>query len=673
MKIALIDLNHMTVGVHTNTVPLGIGLIARYLKEHITGEFDIRMFKDPDKFLRILKSWRPDVLGLAQYSWNSELNLYMAGLVKTLNQACFIVAGGPNLHLARDERTDFLKKHNCVDMCVGYDGEIPFAEIIRRLAAGEKAKDIKRQPPAGCYCHDRASGRLAESDVPPPRLKTLDEFGAVYADGLFDDFLDEGFSPFLQTQRGCPFGCIYCHTSDVYYSRMIFQSPEFFRRDLECLGRRFAGQRDVVLYLANTNFGFFKEDFQIAQVIRDIQDKYDWPRNFNVNSGKDPKRLLELLSILKYKFDPVLSLQTLTPEVLKKIKRKNITLADFAVFQKEAVKKASKGTRTELILSLPEETKASFLRTLSAVLNSGVQNIVIYTLMALNGTPISSREYARRYKYDIRYRVVPRCFSEIDGKKVLETEKVIVGTDTMPFKDYLDLRGLSLIITVFASSIELFPIRKFLLEHKLDIARWVFSMHEKINEHPKLYSLYRAFLQETQDELFASREELTEFFSTGQNYKLLCSGRFGDNLLRKYKSLLLSSEYAACLKAALRQLHRVCTENSDLRISSSLLVDLEVFLESRDIGGLFRERRPRMPSRAVLLQYDIPRWLDSGRDECLLEDYKGWFRYTVKIAGSVRRRLKTYVAANRSPELSLQILYRDGTIQDFWPLWVRHE
>ena len=31
----MIDLNHMTLGVHTNTVPLGVGVIAHYLKKNV--------------------------------------------------------------------------------------------------------------------------------------------------------------------------------------------------------------------------------------------------------------------------------------------------------------------------------------------------------------------------------------------------------------------------------------------------------------------------------------------------------------------------------------------------------------------------------------------------------------------------------------------------------------
>ena len=125
-KIALIDLNHMTKGVHTNTVPLGLGLIAAYLKKNLKGSFNVRIFKNPHIFLSALKEWKPDVLGITQYSWNSELNLYMSALVRKINPDCFIVAGGPNLPLSSVEKTNYLRNHSQVDLCAKYDGDIPF-------------------------------------------------------------------------------------------------------------------------------------------------------------------------------------------------------------------------------------------------------------------------------------------------------------------------------------------------------------------------------------------------------------------------------------------------------------------------------------------------------------------------------------------------------------------
>ncbi|MFH0962685.1 MAG: hypothetical protein V2A58_01590, partial [Planctomycetota bacterium] len=249
MKVALIDLSHATRGVHTNTIPLASGLIARYLAHAVGAEAEIRVFKTPAKCLAELSRWTPDVAGIAQYAWNSELNLHAAERIRARNPGCLIVAGGPNLPLSPEGKAEWLARRRLVDLCVSYDGEQPFASIVKRLMEGATAEELRSFPVPGTYALDPARGTLVESPEPPPRLDSLDVFGTLYADGFFDSLLDEGYHPFVQTQRGCPFRCAYCHASDPYYSRLIFQSAELFDREIEYLGRRYAGRHEITLYM----------------------------------------------------------------------------------------------------------------------------------------------------------------------------------------------------------------------------------------------------------------------------------------------------------------------------------------------------------------------------------------------------------------------------------------
>jgi len=586
MKIALLDLNHFTRGIHTNTVPLGLGLISVYLKKTVDYPFDIKIFKDAEKCLKVFKAWLPDILGIVQYTWNSELNLHITKLVKELKPDSLIIAGGPNLELSKSRKAAFLKKHTYVDICVSYDGEIPFSEVVKQFISGISIEQIKKNPVAGTYSIDTPSDKLIESPVPPPRLNTLDCYGAVYTDGIFDEFLDDGFHPFVQTHRGCPFTCAFCHTSDSYYSRMLFQSPEIFKLDMEYLGKRFAGMHNVTLYIANTNMSQFKQDFPIAHVIRETQEKYDWPRLINVNSGKDPKKLLEMLSIIK--FNPGIALQTLTPTVLSNVRRKNIPFKDFVSFQHEAMLETGETSVTELILCLPGETKASFMETLRTVMNSGVQHIVVYTLMNLKGTPLSSDENIKLYGYTIRHRVVPRQFSMINGKKVLDTEEVIVGTDLMPYEDYIELRGISFTINSFFGSTELIPLKRLLLEYTGDIATWIFNIHSRLSEFQELYTNYKAFLKETEDELFESREGLLDFFEKPDNFEALCSGRFGDNLLRKYKCKILYESYEPYLELAISEARKLLRGYIEPKKTDALLDDMALFLSTRNMRPILK-------------------------------------------------------------------------------------
>lgn len=662
LKIALLDLNHITRGVHTNTAPLGLGVIARYLDKTAGHSFDTMLFKDTDKALKAFESWQPDVLGIAQYAWNSELNLQVAAWVKEANPRCLVIAGGPNLDLLKTGRRDFFKKHAFVDLCVSYDGEIPFAETLKRVIEGEPISDIRKYPGRGIYAYDSSRDDIIDSPEAPPRLDSLDVLGPLYADGVFDKFLDDGFHPFVQTHRGCPFTCAFCHASDRYYSRMLFLSPDIFRRDMEYLGKRFAGRHDVVLYFANTNMSLFKEDFAIAEVIGDIQKKYDWPWNVDFNTGKDPKKLLKMLSIIK--FIPVIALQTLTPRVLENIGRKNIPFNEFVSFQREVLKKTGENSATELILSLPGETKESFLLTLKEVLNSGVQDVVILTLMNLKGTPISTPEFARRYGHIIRHRVVPRQFSRIGGKKILDTEEVVVGTHTMPFDDYLELRGITFTVNSFFNSAELIPLKRLLIEFNIDLSAWLFGIHNNLAQCAALKCLYDSFIQDTKDELFIDRTNLLAFFEKEENFAALCSGKFGDNLVRKYKCVLLARHYQDVLRLAVTEAGNLLSERIGEIKSKALLQDMFEFLSVREVRKIFDDTGIVLEKK-LRLQYDIPMWLSSDKEG--LENFYGSFEYMVRFDERTRAKAKNFAEINKDKELSLQILYRDGNIRYFWP------
>ena len=72
----------------------------------------------------------------------------------------------------------------------------------------------------------------------------------------------------------------------------------------------------------------------------------------------------------------------------------------------------------------------------------------------------------------------------------------------------------------------------------------------------------------------------------------------------------------------------------------------------------------------INLLYDIPKWLACKEESLPLEDYKGLFSYSMVITDYMSNRLESFKQMNRDPELSLQILYRDGNIKDFWPQWI---
>ena len=71
----------------------------------------------------------------------------------------------------------------------------------------------------------------------------------------------------------------------------------------------------------------------------------------------------------------------------------------------------------------------------------------------------------------------------------------------------------------------------------------------------------------------------------------------------------------------------------------------------------------------VVLEYDIPGWLANKDSKCRLEDFEDAVSYRVSHTEASRRRFKSIIDMNKDLTLSLQVLYRDGSIRDYWPVW----
>jgi hypothetical protein len=97
---------------------------------------------------------------------------------------------------------------------------------------------------------------------------------------------------------------------------------------------------------------------------------------------------------------------------------------------------------------------------------------------------------------------------------------------------------------------------------------------------------------------------------------------------------------------------------------------MHLFLSTRNIKQIFDENGLNT-DKAFHLDYDIPSWLKNTGVPLMLEDFYKQSDYIVKLTKGTKANIKDAIKMNKDFELSLQILYRDGTIRNFWPLWIR--
>ena len=142
LRIFLGDITHDTIFLVSDTIPINIGFIASYIKKTYGNKVDITLFKYPEDIINEIKSNPPDVIGLSNYSWNSNLSEFIASLAKKQNPNVVTLQGGTNFPHDEETQKTFLLERPATDVFTILEGEKSCTNIIGRIL--ESKKDRKK-------------------------------------------------------------------------------------------------------------------------------------------------------------------------------------------------------------------------------------------------------------------------------------------------------------------------------------------------------------------------------------------------------------------------------------------------------------------------------------------------------------------------------------------------
>ncbi|MEE1551643.1 MAG: cobalamin-dependent protein, partial [Nitrospinaceae bacterium] len=222
IEISFADLTHTGKTVDANYFPLGSGYVAAYAEEYLEGEIDVQLFKYPTDFADYLDKTIPKMACFANYSWNLNLNYEYARRIKEQHPDVVIVFGGPNYPVEADgdEQEIFLREHPDIDFYVDGEGEAAFTELYKVLAEFdfdvEKFKAQEMQSPSTHYI----AGEKFVRGPGLPRIKDVNTIPSPFLNGMMDKFFDDTLTPLMQSHRGCPYSCVFCHDGIKYMSKM---------------------------------------------------------------------------------------------------------------------------------------------------------------------------------------------------------------------------------------------------------------------------------------------------------------------------------------------------------------------------------------------------------------------------------------------------------------------
>ncbi|HLH44776.1 MAG TPA: cobalamin-dependent protein [Bryobacteraceae bacterium] len=537
--IYLADLGHNQLTVSSDVYPLGVANLATYARDQVRGgeRLRIRIFREPQELKAAIDGEAPDVLGLSSYSWNHYLALSFARYAKNKNPKAITMMGGPNFPLTVEEQESWLRGMPEIDIAVRgptYEGERAFRNVMQRyLDADGTLEGIQQEPvPGNLWINPRTGEfvRGAELD----RIVDLDEIPSPYTAGLMDPYFATGYLPMMQIARGCPFSCAFCNSSVKSNSKIYRHSLENLKTDLLYIAERV--RPEVALTFADDNFGMYDFDEEVADFIAYLQERFHWPRYIRTTTGKNRgERIIEIMRKIHGALPMTAAVQSMDPVVLKNIERSNIKLDTYTQIQKE-VRAQGMQSYGEMILCLPGESKASFMKGIRDLMEAGVTRISAHQLMLLHGAPLSNPESRKRFGLKTMFRVVARDIGNYTGEPVIETEEMVVSTPTFSFEEYLQVRVFHLLLTIFyyeSNFEEAFELAKQMGIRPFDLVE---RMAGALDRAPEGFrKVMDDFVRENREELFPSREACLSWARA--HLDGLLSGELGGNLLSKYSMI----------------------------------------------------------------------------------------------------------------------------------------
>lgn len=353
--------------------------------------------------------------------WNMEYNKAAAEKIKELYPDCFIVFGGHNISADGSD----LEKYPYVDFLTHRFGEETTEGVLENLITG------------GCFNEiPNISYRTPEGNVITTKYapQTGSDYPSAYLSGVFDDILkdDIQFSGLFESNRGCPNSCSFCDWSSLKDKVRLFPM-ERVKAEIDW----FVKNKIEYIYCTDGNFCLFDRDAEIADYVVESKEKYGYPQVFKAFFTKNRFNFVFDVSTKFFKSGldkaKTISFQSMNPEVLKNIGRKNISTEMFNDLMKK-YNTLNIPTFSELILGLPGETYESFCHGVHLLIENGQHFAInIYPCEVLPNAEMGQKAYQE--KFGIKSTRVPfrliHSNNEETANSITEYSRYITSTASM--------------------------------------------------------------------------------------------------------------------------------------------------------------------------------------------------------------------------------------------------
>lgn len=370
-----LPLTDHSMGYIQGNVPCAGAVITAYIKTFISPDQPIEQlpymlsnFASDRIIVSYIVKKAPDIICFTSYLWNAERNLRIAELVKAQMPACTVLFGGPETAAGS---AVLAEPRSCVDMFISGEGEWFFSLFLEGKDPGKYVTEING---------NRVAVQPAGELLPAERI--VEPFTAGFLEPMPDS------SVFIEMTRGCPYRCSYC-----YYSRNCPGVRELpFDTLLKAMEQY---ERISEIYILSPTFDRSRDFLNRLKILE--KNNFGISLHTEMRADRIDRETAGLLKRAGFNSMEV-GLQTLNPDVLKRIRRNSDTEAELRgmAFMQEA----GIDLKIGIIPGLPGDSPESFHKTAERLVSLGFgDSIEFYPLMILPGTGIREEADAAGISY----------------------------------------------------------------------------------------------------------------------------------------------------------------------------------------------------------------------------------------------------------------------------------
>ncbi|MBT8062017.1 MAG: radical SAM protein, partial [Gammaproteobacteria bacterium] len=393
-----------------NHYPLALGMIAAAINSHEDGRLLERFHPMPISYLTpqqlfegISRKFGPGVWLFSNYIWSLDINLKIANLLKSRDQANLIIFGGPSVPGYAAACASFMADNPAVDIAVHGEGEVAIAELLDHVSAGEQGQVVYDasglQEVQGLTFRDPDAREQLVNTPPRTRLKEPDSIPSPYLTGVFDSYDGAVEAAIIESNRGCPFGCTFCDWGSATRQKVRKFDLDRVKQEIEWIGRN----QVRVIWIADANFGMYDRDIELSEYIVETKKKYGFPQEVVVNYTKNTtRRLVEIIKAFSAGgiiSQGIISIQTTDEATLEVINRRNIKTEKYDELTR-VFADANLPLSTDLMIGLPGITPQAFDRDLQRYFDVDV-SAKAYPTQLLPNSPMADPEYMEKYQIKV--------------------------------------------------------------------------------------------------------------------------------------------------------------------------------------------------------------------------------------------------------------------------------